>query len=90
MTDFTTKVAGIPCVCRVTHYRPEIPDSGMNGRYEDAEMGAGMEFNFELHKVKGNGRMQFLEAKVTDDDIDRLAAEYELHVTAIKHLMDDF
>ena len=88
MTDFTTEVDGIQCVCRVHHYRPEIPDSGMNGRYEDAEMGAGMEFTFTLMEPDGKTKMEWLETRVTDDDIDRLAAEYELHLTAIKHLME--
>lgn len=89
MTDFTTKVNGVPCVCRVLNYRPaDVPRMG--GAMEDADEPSPAEFDFELHKVDGIGRLEWLEAKMTDADIDLIADEYELHITAIKHLMDDF
>lgn len=88
MTDFTTKVQGIPCVCRVTYYRPYQPARNMSGRFEDAEDSIDSEFEFYLYHVNGKSRLTFLEKKLTDKDIEQLEAEYEALVTSIKHGMD--
>lgn len=88
MSDFATKVQGIPCVCRVTHYIPYVPAQGMSGPYEDATPEEASEFEFELHKAKGTGRLKWLEEKATDADVERLQDEYEAYVTSIKHGLD--
>jgi hypothetical protein len=88
MTDFATKVRGIPCVCRVTHYRPFVPGR-ISGPPEDCYPSEGAEFEFELLKANGKGKpMLWLQEKMTDDDINQLQDEYEAAVTAIKHGLD--
>jgi hypothetical protein len=88
MSDFNTKVQGIPCVCRVTHYRPAVPGR-ISGPPEDCYPDEPSEFEFELLNTSGKGAPMFwLQKKVTDEDEARLQDEYEAHVTAIKHGMD--
>ena len=72
--DFESKVAGIPCKVRVTYYTPYVPAS-YNGPAE------GGDFEFELLDRKGY-RAKWLEAKVTEADVDRLEKEYEDYLKA--------
>ena len=66
--DFESHVQGIPCKVRVTYATPYIPES-WNGPAE------GGDFEFELLDRKGY-RAKWLEAKVTEADVDRLEKEY--------------
>lgn len=66
--DFESQVAGIPCKVRVIYHTPYVPAS-YNGPDEDGE------FEFELLDRKGY-RAKWLEAKVTEADVDRLEKEY--------------
>ena len=66
--DFESRVAGIPCKVRVTHYTPYVPES-WSGPAE------GGDFEYELLDRKGY-RAKWLEAKVTEADVERLEKEY--------------
>lgn len=66
--DFESHVQGIPCKVRVTYHTPYVPAS-YNSPDEDGE------FEFELLDRKGY-RAKWLEAKVTEADVDRLEKEY--------------
>ena len=67
--DFESKVAGIPCKVRVTYYTPYVPAS-----YNSPAEGG--DFNFQILDKKGY-RAKWLEAKVTERDVERLAVEYD-------------
>ena len=77
--DFESRVAGIPCKVRVTHYTPYVPES-WSGPAE------GGDFEFELLDKKSY-RARWLEKKMTEKDVDRLAAEYENY---LKAQLEDF
>lgn len=81
--EFDTKVAGIPCICRVDHYRPAVPDR-LTGRWEDAEQGSDEEFEFSILDRRGRPAA-WLERKLTDKDRERLAEEWEATVLEYKH-----
>ena len=66
--DFESHVQGIPCKVRVTYATPYVPAS-WNSPEESGE------FEFELLDRKGY-RAKWLEAKVTEADVDRLEKEY--------------
>ena len=66
--DFESHVQGIPCKVRVTYATPYVPASW------DSPEESG-EFEFELLDRKGY-RAKWLEAKVTEADVDRLEKEY--------------
>ena len=72
--DFESHVAGIPCKVRVTYSTPYIPES-FNGPAE------GGDFEFELLDRKGY-RAKWLEAKVTEADVERLEQKYEDYLKA--------
>ena len=66
--DFESHVQGIPCKVRVTYATPYVPASW------DAPAEGG-DFEFELLDRKGY-RAKWLEAKVTEADVERLEKEY--------------
>ena len=72
--DFESKVAGIPCKVRVTYHTPYVPAS-YNGPAE------GGDFEYELLDRKGY-RAKWLEAKVTEADVERLEQKYEDYLKA--------
>jgi hypothetical protein len=72
--DFESQVQGIPCKVKVTYATKYIPES-WNGPAE------GGEFEFELLDRKGY-RAKWLEAKVTEADVDRLEQKYEDYLKA--------
>ena len=72
--DFESKVAGIPCKVRVTYDTPYVPAS-YNGPAE------GGDFEYELLDRKGY-RAKWLEAKVTEADVERLEIKYEDYLKA--------
>ena len=84
-TIFNTKVAGIPCRCKVLHHTKAIP-SQTSGRFEDAEEGSPSEFEFRLLNAnKGDTPIKWLEKKVTDDDRERLEDEYKVTLLEEKY-----
>ena len=74
---FDTKIAGIPCQCKVLAFAPykhmQITGSG----FGDAEPPEYPEFDFELLDRKGYPA-PWLEAKLTSNDSDRLLEESQL------------
>lgn len=85
--QFDTKVAGIPCICEVTAYRPAVPDR-ISGRWEDAEQGSDSEFEFNILDRRGR-RAPWLERKLTDKDHERLEEEWEATVLEHKHMINE-
>lgn len=72
--EFETRIAGIPCICHVTHYTPVIPGR-FSGPPEDCYPDEGGEFEFEV--LDRNGRpAPWLERKLTSEDEDRLYQEF--------------
>ena len=67
--DFESQVAGIPCKVRVIYHTPYVPAS-----YNSPAEGG--DFNFQILDKKGY-RAKWLEAKVTERDVERLAVEYD-------------
>lgn len=84
--EFDTKISGIPCICRVDHYRPAVPDH-WGARMEDAEQGSPEEFDFTILTRRGKPA-PWLERKLTDQDRERLAEEWEATVLEHKHSYD--
>lgn len=72
--EFETRVAGIPCICKVTYFSPGAP-----GRYsgppEDCYPEEPVEFEFEILDSRGRPA-EWLERKLTDQDSDRLCEEF--------------
>ena len=73
MLEFETKVSGIPCVCRVTHY-----SSGTNFFINSAslEPNTPAEFNFEILDRNGS-KADWLQRKILSTDEDRLFAKFK-------------
>lgn len=72
--EFNTRIAGIPCICHVTYYTPEIP-AYTSGLHEDSYPAEGGDFEFEI--LDRNGRKaEWLERKLTDEDEERLYQEF--------------
>lgn len=77
MTEiFPTTIAGIPCQCRVTHYSPDIPMRITGSGMGDADPPEPEEFEFEILDRSGRPA-PWLESKLTDEDEDRLLAEFK-------------
>ena len=72
---FTTTVAGIPCRCRVTFYNPGAPMRTTGSGFGDADPDEPEEFEFDILDRRGYPAA-WLEAKLTDEDYDRLLSEY--------------
>ena len=72
--DFESHVQGIPCKVRVTYATLYVPASW------DAPAEGG-DFEFDLLDRKGY-RAKWLEAKVTEADVERLEQKYEDYLKA--------
>ena len=72
---FMTTVAGIPCRCRVTFYSPGAPMRTTGSGFGDADPDEPEEFEFDILDRRGYPAA-WLEAKLTDDDSERLLEEY--------------
>jgi hypothetical protein len=83
MSDFTTTLHGIKCICRVKHYRPYVP-ARISGPPEDCYPEESAEFEYEILNLDGTSA----DVDVDSSDEDRLQDEYEAHVTAIKNGLD--
>jgi len=73
-----TTIAGIPCQIEVTHYEPYDP-----GNWH--EPASGGEIEVEVYDRRGY-RAKWLEAKVTEADIDEL---YRQHTERLQGLRDE-
>jgi hypothetical protein len=71
---FPTKVNGIPCQVKVTHYMPGIPAHVM-GPPEDCYEAEPEEFEFELLDRRGRSAT-WLDRYLTPDVIERIAEEH--------------
>lgn len=76
MTTFSTRVSGIPCLCRVTYYSSYSPMRITGTGFGDADPPEPEEFEFEILDRRGRPAA-WLERKLTEDDEDRLLAEWQ-------------
>lgn len=74
---FPTKVAGIPCQCKVTHATPIIPMNVYGPGMADADPAEGGEFEYVLLDRR-NYPARWLEKKVTPQDEARLFEEFAI------------
>ena len=74
---FSTKVNGIPCQVKVTHFMPATPMRVYGPEMEDAEEGEPEEFEFELLDRRGRPAT-WLDRYVTDEVAERIAEEHHL------------
>lgn len=75
--EFETKVAGIPCICKVLDYTGYKPMRITGTGFGDAEPPEYANLEFEILDRKGY-KARWLEEKVTPEDEDRLMEEYQL------------
>lgn len=75
MTTFKTRVAGIPCLCEVTHYAEEVPMRITGSGFGDADPPEYEEFEYQIRDRRGR-LAPWLERKLTEDDDLRLKREY--------------
>ena len=69
LPDFSTRVAGIPCICRVTtRYTEAIPDKETGLPDHDT-------FDFEILDTRGR-KAPWLSKKLSEKDSDRLREEF--------------
>ena len=78
---FNTKVAGIPCQCKVTNYTPPIPMMVYGPGMADADPPEDSEFDFTLLDSKGYPA-PWLEKKLTPQDVERLEEEHVIELKA--------
>ena len=82
--EFETKIAGIPCVCRVIDWTPyremKVTGSGMG----DCDPPEYEEFEFEILDRKGY-KASWLMAKLTAEDKDRLLEELHIEQTGERY-----
>lgn len=76
-TQFETKVAGVRCICVVTHYSAEVPAVVTGTGFGDAEEGEPEEFEYLIKGIEGGRRMKALEDRVTPTIYRRLVKEYK-------------
>lgn len=76
MTQFATRVAGIPCICEVTYYTEGAPMRITGTGFGDAEPPEEPEFEYRILDRKGKPA-PWLEAKLTDNDDARLLREFK-------------
>lgn len=87
MMKFQTKVAGIPCVCHVTHYSPGHPGK-LTGPMEDAEEPMDEEFEYRLLNMNGL-RLKDLEGRITVEEDQQLLEEFHVTLLEHKHYIDE-
>lgn len=62
-----TRISGMPCTVRVTHYSPGVPMRTTGSGFGDADPPEDEEFEFEVYD-RGGYRAPWLERKVTEED----------------------
>ena len=82
---FDTKVAGIPCLCKVTHHNKVKPWRGSPQSCPSSDDYYGYEdFEFEIKDRKGYSAA-WLEKKLKPEDKDRLLEEFHLELTGERY-----
>jgi hypothetical protein len=76
MIEFTTKVAGIPCICRVTNFT-DVISANLDGDPDNWTPEEGGEFEYDILDKKGY-KAKWLEKKLTKEDDERLYSEFKL------------
>lgn len=76
-TRFETTVAGVRCICEVTHYSAEVPMRVTGSGFGDAEAPEPEEFEFIIRGIDGNRRMKALEDRVTPAIHRKLVQQYK-------------
>ena len=75
--EFRTKIANIPCKCRVIHYSPYKPMRVFGTGMGDATPSEPEEFYYQILDRKGYPAA-WLAKKLTSEDDSRLLEEYQL------------
>lgn len=81
---FTTRVHGIPCQCRITHYRTSEP-AYLEGSPDNWTAPVDAEFEFDILDQRGRPA-PWLEKYLNDDDTQRLYEEFRLEVKSEDYL----
>lgn len=76
-TRFETTVAGVRCICEVTHYSAAVPMVVTGSGFGDAEEGEPEEFEYIIKGIEGNRRMKALEDRVTPAIHRKLLQQYK-------------
>lgn len=84
---FDTKIAGIPCQCRVSHYTPAVPMRVYGPGMGDADAPESADFEYEILDRKGYPA-PWLEKKITSRIEDDLFEEIHLACMADRHGYD--
>lgn len=79
MSQFATRVRGIPCFCQVQDYRPRTPLVRTGSGAGDIEPGTYTEFEFVLLDRTGH-RAKWIEQYLTEQDGKRLLTEFRKHL----------
>lgn len=82
--QFETRVSGIPCICKVTHYSSYVPMRITGSGFGDAEPPEPAEFEYVILDMKGR-RAEWLEKKITDRIDQDIFEEYVCARTAEKY-----
>lgn len=78
MTEIETRVSGIPCIARVTHYMNQ-PGSYSRNAASDMDYYGYTECEFEICDRRGRPA-PWLEKKMTTNDSDRITTEIAKHM----------
>lgn len=81
MNTFRTQINGVPCICRVTHYKRGIPGCFMPN-WEDSVEAVPSEFEFEILDLNYQPNYQLCFDKA---DEERLQDEFEAFILAEKY-----
>ena len=85
MTEFETRVCGIPCLVKVTYWEPYVP-AKVYGPPEHCYPSEGGEGDYEVCDLRGRPA-KWLERKMTDQDHNLLAEEV---FNYMESLQDDY
>lgn len=74
MSEFKTRIQGIPCIVKVINYTPAFTPT-WGGAMEDGDYGDDPEFDFDVFDTRGRPA-PWLARKVTDADVERIEQEF--------------
>ncbi len=86
MTEFDTRVCGIPCIVRVTYWEAYIP-AKISGPPENCYPAEGGEGDWEILDTRGRPA-PWLERKMTDRDRNLLSEEVFNHMEEMEEDYD--
>ena len=82
--QFDTKIAGIPCQCKVLDYSPYVPMSITGSGMGDCDPPEYECFEYEILDRKGY-KASWLENKLTAYDKERLLEEFHIELTGERY-----